>query len=298
VANLVITAIFSIILLGVFVSSFTQAGVLFNTYSLSSANISQIESINGKDVRNATLAQLLAVFDKAKPDIKLDKINLTEIKIANKTYYGNAEIISQQLLSINENTNINKINMTLLLYDDSPAIHAKLKGVIKEINGVKIENTSVLETELLRYKPGDTIILTTTADNYTIKLGSSPANSTKAYLGIAFLKQERKGIFGMIERFVLRYREPTTYYEPKAKGIAKELVLFFYNLLLWIILINASVALGNMLPLGLFDGGRFFYLTVLAITGSKKKAKKAFSFVGYVLFLALVTLMIFWFLNM
>ncbi len=46
-----------------------------------------------------------------------------------------------------------------------------------------------------------------------------------------------------------------------------------------------SIALVNMLPVGIFDGGRFFYLTILAITKKEKIAKKAFSIITY-LFLA------------
>ena len=38
-------------------------------------------------------------------------------------------------------------------------------------------------------------------------------------------------------------------------------------------IINLLVALFNMLPLGFLDGGRFFYLTFLGLTGSEKVAK-------------------------
>ena len=71
--------------------------------------------------------------------------------------------------------------------------------------------------------------------------------------------------------------------------------MFFYNLLWWLILICISVALVNMLPVGIFDGGRFFYLTILALTGSDKAAKRSFAMVTYLFLLVLFVIMLFWF---
>ena len=49
-----------------------------------------------------------------------------------------------------------------------------------------------------------------------------------------------------------------------------------------------------MLPVGIFDGGRFFYLAVLGLTKSKEIAKKSFAIITYI-FLALVAvIMVFW----
>jgi membrane-associated protease RseP (regulator of RpoE activity) len=53
-----------------------------------------------------------------------------------------------------------------------------------------------------------------------------------------------------------------------------------------------------MLPVGIFDGGRFFYLAVLAITKSEKKAKKAFSLMTGLFLLLLALTMIFWGINL
>jgi len=66
------------------------------------------------------------------------------------------------------------------------------------------------------------------------------------------------------------FRATNTYYEPSLG----ELGVFVYNLLWWLVLISLSVALVNMLPMGIFDGGRFFYLTVLGITKNEKLSQK------------------------
>ena len=80
------------------------------------------------------------------------------------------------------------------------------------------------------------------------------------------------------------------YYKPNF-----EFALFIYNLLWWIILISFSVALINMLPIGIFDGGRFFFLAIAAITGNEKFAKKAFVYLTYLFLLLLAVIMFFWF---
>jgi membrane-associated protease RseP (regulator of RpoE activity) len=55
------------------------------------------------------------------------------------------------------------------------------------------------------------------------------------------------------------------------------------------------VALSNMLPVGIFDGGRFFYLLVLSITKSEKAAKTAFNISTYLLLGFFALLIIVWF---
>jgi membrane-associated protease RseP (regulator of RpoE activity) len=72
--------------------------------------------------------------------------------------------------------------------------------------------------------------------------------------------------------------------------------IFIYNLLWWIVIINISVALMNMLPLGIFDGGKFFYLSVLAITRSKKASEIAYKFSTWFFIILLAAMMIKWFL--
>ena len=69
---------------------------------------------------------------------------------------------------------------------------------------------------------------------------------------------------------------------------------FVYYLLWWTVLICISVALVNMLPVGIFDGGRFFYLTVWSITGSEKVAKKAFAISTWVILALIAALMVKW----
>ena len=73
-------------------------------------------------------------------------------------------------------------------------------------------------------------------------------------------------------------------------------MIFIKDLLWWVIMINAAVALFNMLPAGFLDGGRFFYLTILAIVKNEKIAEKVSKFVVYLILLILVVIMFAWFI--
>ena len=113
-------------------------------------------------------------------------------------------------------------------------------------------------------------------------------------VGIALVGGESSGLLSKFKNKILFFKDPNTFYKPK---FADNLMLFIYNLLWWIILINFSVALVNMLPLGIFDGGRVFFLTVLAITKSEKVAKKAYKFSTYFLLFIFLLLMFLWFVS-
>ena len=62
-------------------------------------------------------------------------------------------------------------------------------------------------------------------------------------------------------------------------------------------IINLLVALFNMMPLGMLDGGRFFYLMVLGIFGSEKIAKGAYKVATYLILFMFVLMMFFWFIR-
>ena len=82
------------------------------------------------------------------------------------------------------------------------------------------------------------------------------------------------------------FKENSTLYKPTWDG---EFVYFIYYLLWWVMIINLLVALFNMLPVGMLDGGRFFYLTILGLTRSEKISKITYKVMGYtILFIFLI----------
>ena len=167
---------------------------------------------------------------------------------------------------------------------------------VKDLAGPSItlaaSTRSSLSAEIQRHQPGDVIRIKTIENDeekiYDIELDEKEG---QPYLGIGIRDIERKGVLGKLYDYVTEIKDPFIYYEPKWNG---NFAWFVYNLLWWVVLINLSVALINMLPVGIFDGGRFFYLTILALTKSEKKAEKFFKIVTYLFLLLLFVLIGSW----
>lgn len=273
-ANIIITLLFFLLLIGFFHFAFSPMGVSFDSYSYSAVGISSIISVNGHVATNAGYEKILNL---------LNETGLNKIKTSNGRYVSTKEFFSQQ----------NETNGQIILYDDAPAINANLGSVIQEINNIKITDVKKLETELMKYKSGDEITIKSIKNNGSVVdkiiLIENPKKNGRAYLGVGFFDKSRSGVISKIYILVSGFKKENVYYEPKY-----EISVFVYDLVWWIIIINLLVALFNMLPFGFLDGGRFFYLTILGITKSKKIAEKSFSGVTYLLFFLLVVLIIKW----
>jgi len=274
----VLTALFFFGILWLFFSlAFSPAGVAFDSYSYSLIGTSAITMINNANYSNASYNETLALLDS----------ELNEIEAGGQQY-----LISKNLFEDSRSKNSFEEGM-ILVYDDAPAIKNQLIGAITKINGTEITSKDVLIQELRNKEPGQQIsIQTFTGEEYKeydIILAADYENPERAVLGIGFINRQSSGVMGRIVNTLTMFREDNVYYRP-AFGFSE----FIYNLLWWIVLISISVALINMLPIGIFDGGRFFFLTIAGITGSEKIAKKAF--VGMtILFLVLLALiMFFW----
>lgn len=269
-ANIITTIIFFIILIGFFFAGFGASGVIFNDYAYSVVETASIISINGILISDYSEQEIMKLIDDSK---------LSEIKTFDDTYLGIKGFVDENYIA---------------LYESAPALKEGIVGAITEIEGIKIDSKEKLSEELMKYSVGDKIIVkTNTGDKiseYNVILEPHPERKT-GWLGIVFFAPQSKGISGKIYSVISSFKKPEIYYEPKI-----EVNQFIYDLIWWIILINFAVALFNMLPLGILDGGRFFYLTVLGITKSKKVAEKSFAAITYFIILLFVALMIKWFL--
>jgi membrane-associated protease RseP (regulator of RpoE activity) len=270
-ANVLMTILFGIILILFFQASFSPSGVYFNTYATNTIELSSITAVNGL---------MISEYSKA-ANYKSDE--LVKISSGNSSYFLPGGLLE----------NYFKVNAkTIVVYENAPAIRARLGGAIEYIGGVPITSPEILRLELGKYRPGDNITITTVQDDGSVDTEITLANHDgKAYLGIGFINPERKGFSGIIYRLIIKIKDPSTYYTPNFDG---DFAWFIYNLLWWMVMINFSVALVNMLPVGIFDGGRFFYLTVWGITNKEKWAKKAFSASTWLILAVFVWLMIRW----
>jgi len=290
--NLILAVIFFLLLAVIFAIAYAPAGALFNSYTPGVIDISSIALIGGKIVSNPSNQNLLELIEKngLEDDLILssngNELNLTKIVANDNTYYTNLDNFKAQLERGNE----------VAVFEDLPAINAVLKGVIIKLNNKEIKDHEDLSLAMKGLKPGDEIKITTKENGeileYDIVLGEDPNQEGRAVIGIAVLNSGGR-IMGEVTDFFNIFKKPGTSYEPRYNV---NFVLFIYNLVWWLALINLSVALVNMWPVAIFDGGRFFMLTVWAITGSEKFAMKAFKFMTYLILGALALLMIGWFL--
>lgn len=265
--NLLLSIIFGLAIWGFFSASFVPAGVQFNTYTTAIVNVSDISEVNGLAIANISQIPLLV------------NESLATIRAGNATFFVPGASLA---------TVVERAIPSFIAYDDAPAINAQLKGAIRSVEGIPTPTLASLRTALNRYRPGENVTIVSVIDgeavSYTLALGEREG---KAYLGVGVGRPEQKGIRGWIGKMITSVKDPFTYYEPRWGG---DFAWFVYYLLWWIFMINLLVALFNMLPLGILDGGRFFYLTIWGLTGREPWGKKAFAIASW-LFIALFALM-------
>lgn len=275
-ANVIVAILFFGVLWIFFSAAFVPNGIIFDSYATSNVVVAGITIVNGTSLENPTYEQLLE---------NVNEEGLTEIEAGNNTYLANKHLIENQEIHIGEGE--------MILYPSGPAIEKNISSLISEINGNPILSIEDLQAELEKYSPGDEItVRTETEDGFLdqeLVLAEHPEQNGKAWLGVGFFSRTRNNLLGKII-VASSFKEPHVNYKPKFNVLS----IFIYNLLWWLVLISISVALINMLPVGMFDGGRFFYLTIFALTGKERIAKKAFKFsTGFFLFL-LFLIMFFW----
>ncbi len=279
-ANLITAIVAFGILVGFFVLTFAPAGVSFDTYPYTTINISSITGVGNVSLANPNYEQVLGSM--------------------NATGWNEVETTSGNFLLTKSLAEQQKVSGQLIAYYDAPAIKANLEGVILSIDGQKVGSLDQLGNELHKYSPGQSINITVLGNessyNRTITLGANPGNLSESWLGVAFSNDA-----GGVRKYFaalspLNIGENTYVQIGSTVYVSKigDLAVFLYNLIWWLFLIAASVAVLNMLPMGIFDGGRFFYLTVLAITKKEKVAMWSYRIMTYLFLAVLAVVMFFW----
>ena len=273
-ANVLMALLFYLLYIMFFFSSFTASGYIFNSYGVAAIpieNVTGFEDVNG----------------------------LTKVLTDDGNYYLDDGLALQLEGASNE---------YLIAYVEAPAVLAGMKGAIVQADDVKILGLDSLRWFLENKNPGDVVRFVTVfngynfdvsedeneIEEYDVMLGEHPDGSGRAYLGVGHNEAAPRGI---IQKFLVKFmgfKESSTYYVPTWDG---DFVYFIYYLLWWVMVINLLVALFNMMPLGMLDGGRFFYLAILGIFGSEKLAKRAYVAVTYLILFMFALMMFFWFIR-
>ena len=203
--------------------------------------------------------------------------------------YSPLEDSNNLLVDLNTNYNLTNFSQEGINYyiDNSELIWKNL-GTITAINGFKISSYEVINNQLSEKEIGDKILINVSIDNkekeYLMTLqdiGGRPA------LGFIFHQPAPTWKTKLLN--VFKVKDPIIDY--KSLFVSAD---FFYDLFWWIMLINFLVGLFNMLPLGILDGGQFFYLTILGLTKSEKIAKKSFKFVSKTIIIIFLVLLFVW----
>lgn len=285
-ANILTALVFILLILAVYNFGFSPQGYAFNTYSFKAISTDEIDSYG-----ESSVTQILFLGDRP-------SLNLTLVSANGSSYFVRTSDILQR-----------EENKTILAFYDAPAIREELYGGIMEIDRTKIKDSEDLGNFLSTKSPGEEVeIILDVRGEVTAKkitLGNSPENSSKAFLGLSYLSQDARTDLSFLKKvqfFVgsnyIKFREPnireTEYYSPSSN---KAVTFFIYDFLWWIILINFLVALFNMLPIGILDGGRFFYLGILSVTRSEKIAEAFYKIATYTILLAFVLMIVIYLLR-
>lgn len=275
-SNVLMAILFGLIFWLFFATLFTPAGVVFNSYAISQVNVVSVNVLGDSNLRDGLL-EIEA----------MDSTSGIEAK-----YYADSVAL--------ENAQEGNLEY-LLVYDDLPFFRSQipLGSAITSFNGYKTTNLEELRDAISSSNIGDqvdveTVILNggqatvNSYEEYHIVIGEKDGKSS---IGIGFYQPQARGAFGWFYKYVYAYiKDPFTHYTSNIG----EAGWFIYYLLWWIIVINFFVALFNMLPLGILDGGRYFYLTIWGLTGSEKAGRYAYKAVTWFLIALLVILMVKW----
>ena len=275
-ANVLTAILFFGVMVLFFSLAFAPSGVVFDSYPYNIVSTTSINMVNGIPINNATYNVVLDLMNNS---------GLNQIRANSINYTATKEEIVQQ----------NATPIELVLYYDAPAIRANLESTILDINGKKMMSVTELANTLHSYAPNTKIILTVLGQNNvpynrSITLGQDPTNSSSPWLGIAFDQTQNQGLISQFYNILSSFDRNHVYYASQIGDLG----IFLYDLFWWLVIISISVALINMLPMGIFDGGRFFYITVKAITKKEKIAKWAYKIATWLFLFLLFVVMFFW----
>ncbi|MEM3112838.1 MAG: site-2 protease family protein [Candidatus Pacearchaeota archaeon] len=274
-ANIIVTAIFFLLLWFLFSLSFIPSGILIQGYPLGDIPISEIKKINGVDFNDQFL--------------NMNESEVIEIETSQNKFILSYENYLSQINLIEQDKSLNYIRA----YYDAPMVRNKIYGAITKIDGIPIRSYEDLSETLLSYKPGDVILIEIVNQNgtqiYNLSLAEHPINKGAAFLGVYHKSSYQVSGFRKFLSNVLFFKDPSVYYVESSKYH-----VFFYYLVWWITTINLLVALVNMLPFGILDGGRFFQLAILGLTKSDKSTKYVYKIIFYIILLIIILLMIIW----
>ncbi|MGB9707857.1 MAG: site-2 protease family protein [Candidatus Pacearchaeota archaeon] len=278
-ANFIFAILFLIILNIFFVLSTMPSGIIYATSSINASNITNF-TIDSTIIEGLERDQLLPLLN--------DSHELIPIGTDNGTYYISHSLLKEQMRSWKNNS------QSLIVFYNSPMIRANIQGEITKVNGIAVKDYDKIFVNLSELSPGDKVKIETTKGSYEVAADRHPLNESRGFIGLGSTVLPISGFAKVLQDISSVPKNPFMFYSPKYD---METFTFSYDLLWWLVLICISIALINMLPLGMLDGGRFIYVTALGLTKSKKFAEITFKIAAFLVVLILLALTIVWFVK-
>jgi len=279
-ANFIFALIFLIIMQLFFIFSTAPAGIIYATTSINASEIQNI-TIDSTPIQGFQKEQILSLLSNNEPS------RLIKISTSNETYYLSSSLLKEQLETLTKESR-------LVVFYDSPLLRANISGEIKKINDIEVRNYDKIFRNLSETKPGQIVTIETNVSKYYIAAEKHPLNESKGFVGLGSTAMPVSGVAKLLQDIISPTRNPFMFYKTKYNP---EIFMFFSNLLWWLVIICISVALINMLPLGMLDGGRFIYVAALGLTNSKKFAETVFKIASFLVLLILLILTAAWFIR-
>ena len=237
--------------------------------------------INTSEIRNFSLDSTIIEREEIL-SVLGDSYKLVKIYTTNSSYYLTEKLLKEQL---------GKNVSSIFVFYDSPLIRANLSGEIVKINNIPARHYDKIFKNLSQIKPHELVVIETTKGKYEIIAEEHPTNKSRGFVGLGSAFVPVRGLAKIIQDLSSPARNPFMFYDSKYDT---ETFMFFFNFLWWMVIICISVALINMLPFGMLDGGRFVYVAVLGLTKSKKVAENIYKIVAFFVLLILFALGIAW----
>ena len=167
--------------------------------------------------------------------------------------------------------------MIINVTEGGPADLAGIKPeeIIVSIEGEEIKNIEELTDILNKTEPFEKISLETENNSYTVTLGEHPEKEY-GHLGIALGQK-----MGLNQEIIDKYG-----------SFPVSALIWLSILVYWLFLTNFMVGLVNLLPMGIVDGGRMFFLALTTFVKNEKIAKRIFGTVSIILLLLLLFFLI------
>lgn len=270
-ANLIIALFFAALIWIFFLSTMSAAGVGFSSYPSLVVNTADITIPDGANIEDS----------------------LIEVEINGEIFLANPRTLQ---------ISIEREVPEYLVFENTGAAQARLRGFIMEVGGEKVTSRDDLNRVLAGRSPGEEVNIKTAVRNgffdtepefeeFEVTLSERD--------GQAYLVGFASGTGGLSapSRFLsfalfsgAGTMNPSIYYESSLGSFG----WFIYFLLWWIFFINLLLALFNMLPVGPLDGGKFLQYGVESVTKSERAGVIVFKWSTWIIVIALLAMMVKW----